>query len=148
MLQNICFSNSCKINRIFIEYVEYLIYTVNMYNLHSFCLLKVSIDQGRNHLIGHVHIRQLRVQETSCSYPPIIYKYTLPTKTCRYDYSAGQRSNKPFGVNSSWEHGPVGGCVMWGRHGVYDSSGYTLQLNNSRSVSISAFVFCIKLILD
>ncbi|XP_074659507.1 polycystin-1-like protein 1 [Tubulanus polymorphus] len=92
-----------------------------------------TVLMGTGHIIGEVHIRQLRVVEEPCAHAAV-YRQLLPGN-CYYRYTTKRVETDEYGPDDAW--------TFQGRHllrrqtidghfGRYDNSGYDVILNASR----------------
>ncbi|XP_052094392.1 polycystic kidney disease protein 1-like 1 isoform X3 [Mytilus californianus] len=82
-----------------------------------------------SHIIGNVQLRQLKVIKENCDCP-----YNLPflPDSCYHDYQTSKQMKSKGDKLSDYKEATLS-FNIYGKHGIYDNSGYVLQLNMTRS---------------
>ncbi|XP_060086124.1 polycystin-1-like protein 1 [Ylistrum balloti] len=87
---------------------------------------------GSSFVIGQIHLRQLRVVKEPCL-------QTLPhlPEYCLHDYSyTNKMTDISPDLNETWTESKSF-IKVFGKHGIYDNSGFVVKLDNSRSTALS-----------
>ncbi|KAK2159449.1 hypothetical protein LSH36_153g04090 [Paralvinella palmiformis] len=88
-------------------------------------------------LIGHINLRQLRIDEQPCH---IQSPYSHITTRCRYEYGPDSKSHMAFGHNTTWWHmrsDSTGANGVSGKHSYYDGDGFLVLLSKERGQALS-----------
>ena len=91
-------------------------------------LFQADLPNVANHIIGHIHLRQQRIQLQSCD-----VKLPYIATTCLNNQ--GTMTTENFGESSQWQHSDgYHGYFMFRWSSLYDKSGFIVELDNNRFV--------------
>ncbi|XP_021343133.1 uncharacterized protein LOC110443309 isoform X2 [Mizuhopecten yessoensis] len=87
---------------------------------------------GSSFVIGQIHLRQMRVVKEPC-----VQKLPHLPEYCLHDYSyTNKMKDVSPDMNETWTENTAF-FNIFGKHGVYDNSGFVIKLDNSRSKALS-----------
>ena len=109
-----------------------------MQPVFTIIVLQTSVVGGNTYMIGQAQLRQQRTTQSECvrEVPYMLsscHGDSIASESGIFDSVAREAGTVARMRGVSYTHGSHG-SVVFGRHGVYDSSGYILSLNNSRFV--------------
>ena len=97
------------------------------------------LSDYENYLLGYARLRQLRVENNSCTVPSEMDKYV--TK-CVAPYSSSDEMTFPYGPGSNWTYSEnLNAMPFWGKQKTYPGEGYTAILNNSAANATSTLLY-------